>query len=264
MTLYESIDQQIESFRSHSLEDLSNAVLMNRVDTKYLVPQQKILGLLHEVKNICTVLSIEGRRISAYKTRYFDSPDLAFYHKHHNGSLNRYKVRCRTYVEQGDSYLEVKFKNNKKRTIKWRTPVVEPELTSIANYCQFLESCGVEQAAQLVESQICRYYRVAFANEATGERLTLDFGLSFMDPRSKKKVAVENMAIIEVKQSAFNRSSDLSYALKRSGIRASNFSKYCVGLSLLQGRELKSNNFKSTLMNIEKINNQWQRGQVNV
>ena len=39
---------------------------------------------------------------------------------HHNGKLNRYIIRRRSYVSSGISLLEVKFNNNKGRTIKKR------------------------------------------------------------------------------------------------------------------------------------------------
>ena len=45
---------------------------------------------------------------------------MTLYHDHHNGKLNRYKVRRRRYIDTDTEFLEVKLKNNKKRTIKSR------------------------------------------------------------------------------------------------------------------------------------------------
>lgn len=255
MTLYDCINQQIMPFRSHTLSDLSNAVLMNRVDTKYLVPKHKLYDLFRDIGEICSVLAIDGRRISHYKTCYFDSPDLQFYHDHHNGVLNRYKVRSRTYVDQGASYLEVKFKNNKNRTLKSRIPFSYSSAGLTVVHTQFLKDCGITRPDKLVESQICSYDRVAFARESTGERLTVDFNLEYEDIESQRKVKVKDMAIVEIKQSALNYSSALSKVLKNSQTRSLSFSKYCIGFGVLE-KAVKTNRFKRTLMMIEKINRQ--------
>ena len=66
------------------------------------------------------VLTISGLRQGRYETRYFDTADYEMYTKHHNGKLNRYKVRFRTYVDSEMNFFEVKFKTNTGRTRKSR------------------------------------------------------------------------------------------------------------------------------------------------
>ena len=60
-------------------------------------------------------VEIENKRVSQYQTLYYDTKDMKLYNEHHNGHLNRYKIRHRTYVDSNLSFLEVKFKNNKGR-----------------------------------------------------------------------------------------------------------------------------------------------------
>ena len=253
MTLSQQINEQLLSFQSHALADLSKAELMDRVDTKYLLPLTELEDLLTELSDHCTVLSIDDRRISHYKNSYFDSKTLRYYHAHHNGALNRYKVRCRTYVDQDRSFLEVKLKNNKKRTIKKRTAVQHTDVNVLKQQQQFLQKCGISEIEQLIEVQECHYQRVAFANEENGERLTLDFNLSFIDPENGQQVNVEHFAIIELKQNVITRNSNLFKILRKRQLRACKFSKYCIGLSLLKNKKIKHNRFNETLLKMEKI-----------
>ena len=48
------------------------------------------------------------------------SADFDLYHRHHIGRSNRFKVRSRRYVESDLCFFEVKYRNNKGRTIKNR------------------------------------------------------------------------------------------------------------------------------------------------
>ena len=61
--------------------------------------------------------------IQDYRSLYYDTVDRQFFLDHHNERVNRYKVRFREYVNSGLSFLEVKCKNNKKKTIKNRIQV---------------------------------------------------------------------------------------------------------------------------------------------
>ena len=252
MTLTETFDRELAPFPSYGLADLSRAILMDRVDTKFLMPSAMVHGLLAELREHCSVLSVAGRRISRYWTHYYDSPDLRFYHSHHNGVLNRYKVRCRTYVEQRSSFLEVKRKNNRGRTIKRRVEVGEAGLSAIDMNGVFLRSCGVTRAEELIDTLRCDYDRVALASEATGERLTIDFNISFRDLHSQHRVVVADLVVVELKQNTLNWSSTLFKVFRRHKLRPCSFNKYCIGLGLLRKPMLKTNRFKETLLKIER------------
>ena len=256
MTMTTTIMNHLSDFTSHGLNDLSKAVLMDRVDTKYIIPLGELDDLLVQLKAHCTILKIDERCISHYKNNYFDSVDLQYYRDHHNGALNRYKVRCRTYVEQDKSFLEVKFKNNKKRTLKKRVRVDQNNIHSLVKENEFLQRCGIENGQRLISVQECDYYRVAFANEASGERLTIDFNLSYLDPENQQTIQLDNMAIIELKQNIFNRNSQLYKVLRSKRLRHCKFSKYCIGLSLLRSKIIKTNRFKETLLKVKKLTTQ--------
>ena len=114
------IDKALIQFTSHGLDDLNAAKLMNRVDSKFILPISFLPEVLSQLTSHYSVLEINNNRISRYQNKYFDTPDMTLYNNHHNGRLNRYKVRRRRYVDTDTEFLEVKLKNNKKRTIKNR------------------------------------------------------------------------------------------------------------------------------------------------
>ena len=110
----------LSDFRTHELAEQSGIAQVNRIDTKYVLPVTFLEELLQTLKEEYSVLQFEGQRCRAYETTYFDTPNRAFYQTHHNGKLNRYKVRYRRYPASDSGFFEIKKKNNKSRTIKKR------------------------------------------------------------------------------------------------------------------------------------------------
>lgn len=258
MTCLNAINEQINGFKSHSLLDLDKSVLMDRIDTKFILSIDNLLQLLNEIRPICSVLEIDEKRISQYENKYFDTEDLRFYREHHNGGLNRYKVRFRTYLEQSRTFLEVKKKNNKSRTIKTRIPINQPSLENLINNQPFIYSCGVNNSDELQEVQQCNYDRIAFANEKQGERLTIDFNLSYRDKNLQSPLQLEGLVIVELKQNSLNRTSSLFSILRKRKLQMCNLSKYCIGMNLLRENNIKNNRFKQVLLLMKKVTNTYQ------
>lgn len=264
LTPFHDINQQLQEFCVHTLDDLADANLMERVDIKFLISPSSISDLLADIKELCSVLVVDGRRISHYRTHYYDSEDLRYYHAHHNGLLNRYKVRCRNYVELNSPFLEVKLKNNKRHTIKERIPIDAAGLPALTEHREFLLNRGIERIDELVETQVCDYFRVAFTNWSRDERITLDFDLNYSDSDGQRRVAAGDIAVIELKQAGYGTTSKLHRLFRRHRLRASSFSKYCIGLCLLRNGEIKCNRFKRTLLRMEKIKQQANKGHIHV
>ena len=97
--------------------------LMSRMDTKFVFKIEKLPSLLEKMTPFYRVLEINGKFIHDYKSLYFDTNARKFYIDHHNSRVNRNKIRFREYVDTGLTFLEVKLKNNKGRTIKKRMKV---------------------------------------------------------------------------------------------------------------------------------------------
>ena len=115
--------KQISLFEPISLSEMDSVKLMNRSDTKFVFSNQTLLQTLPKLQGYYRVLEIENIRLSSYQSLYYDTEDFQFYHQHHNGKTNRNKVRYREYIDSGISFLEIKHKNNKGKTIKKRIPV---------------------------------------------------------------------------------------------------------------------------------------------
>jgi hypothetical protein len=110
----------LRSFSPISLTELDSFCLMNRVDTKYVFTSSRIPGILEKINKDFMTLEIDSERVFSYQTTYLDTPDWLFFRQHVKGRSERHKVRFRKYEQSGISFLEVKKRNNKLRTQKWR------------------------------------------------------------------------------------------------------------------------------------------------
>ncbi len=246
-------DDALQQFTAHSLADLTSASLMNRVDTKYIVPTRLLSHLLDCLQTDYSILEIDKRRIFGYETYYYDTPNNTHYLAHHNGRVNRFKIRKRNYLDSGTSYLEVKFKDKRKRTIKTRVTWDGVGLELSASAIEFLHECGVSNPECLRVVQAGRYKRIAFANEQKGERITVDTAVSFTDVRSGQEYSLGDWCIVEVKQGTSNRDSIFFDWAKSHQIRKLSFSKYCMGVYFTGDASLKRNSFHPTARRINAI-----------
>ena len=115
--------QIITDFLPISLDEMDDVKLMSRTDTKFAFKANKMPLLLQKLLPFYRVLAIDGKLIHDYKSLYFDTDDRKFYLDHHNGRVNRNKIRFREYVGSKLAFLEIKLKNNKGKTIKKRMKV---------------------------------------------------------------------------------------------------------------------------------------------
>ena len=112
-----------KNFESITLSEMDNVKLMNRTDTKFAFSANYLPEILSRMRNFYKVLEIDNERVHSYRSLYYDTDDRKFYLDHHNQRVNRNKVRFREYVGSKLTYLEIKHKNNKGKTIKKRTKV---------------------------------------------------------------------------------------------------------------------------------------------
>lgn len=194
------INELLIPFEGYGLNDLNNANLMNRVDSKFMLPLSFLPELLTHIQGQYRVLDIQGKRLFSYYNQYFDTPELDLYKAHHNGKLNRYKVRQRRYVDTATEYLEVKLKNNQSRTVKTRIKLAQTN-NQQANSTAFIKEQMKNSFAHLNVTQQSGYNRIALANEEKAERLTLDFNLWYNTPKGDNKITLPGFFIAELKQS---------------------------------------------------------------
>ena len=127
-TAFHEISNAIHGFKKITLEEMNAVSLMKRTDTKYIVNVNFLAPILEDLQKEYQVLEIDNRRIMNYSSVYFDTPEFKFYFDHHNGKVNRTKIRQRKYVDSELTFLEIKQKNGKGETNKSRIKIPDFEL----------------------------------------------------------------------------------------------------------------------------------------
>jgi hypothetical protein len=233
-----------------TLKEMDGVKLMDRTDTKYTFNINELPFVLTESQKHYHVLNIEGHLMSRYKTLYYDTEGFDLYNKHHSGKLNRYKIRHRTYIESDLGFLEVKFKNNKGRTIKTRIKENELPRLDAGKAFDFLTKALPFNPNNLVPKIWVNYSRITLVNKNSAERLTIDLNLEFV--RDENSQLFNQLVIAEVKQDS-KLASPFVGIMKRQHIREGSISKYCMAIAKTYGEVVKQNNFKQKLNNINKI-----------
>ncbi len=253
MKIPDEIISIIEKFDRINLDEISKVELMNRTDTKYVFRIDKLNIILKKALHNYRVLEVNNERIHPYSNQYYDTYDYEMYLNHHNGKLNRYKIRCRNYDVSDIAFLEIKFKSNKDRTIKKRIRNnFSTNLNTISG--NFIESNSPYKSNELIPVLQNRFHRITLAHKTAKERITLDFNLTYTSNLSgiKKTHDLPNLAICEVKKEGLVKKSEFVAILRSEHIRPSGMSKYCIGAALLYS-DLKKNQFKRKLRFIENI-----------
>lgn len=245
------IENILKQFSPVSLKEMDGVKLMNRTDTKFTFKLDLLPQLLNEIKPFYKCLNIESNVISNYQTLYYDTNNLMLYNKHHNGELNRFKIRHRTYVDSNLGFLEVKFKNNKGRTIKERikenTPLTEFNEKAYA----FLQTELPFNPNILKPIIWVNYSRITLVNNLSAERVTIDINLEFK--KNDQSLQLSNLVIAEVKQDK-KQPSQFRDAMKKMRIREGSISKYCFAVAFMYSN-VKKNNFKEKLLSLKHIIN---------
>ena len=240
------------AFHGHSLETQSQAALMNRMDSKFMLPLGDLAHCLSGLEGNYSMLEMQGLRWFSYDTLYFDTPDLHFYHDHHNGKLNRYKVRTRHYRDSNTAFLEIKFKNNQKRTIKTRIELDQDHFQA-AEILSFAKNRLGQSVAGMRPTIFVHYRRATLMSADSRERVTLDVDLQFRTADHRLLIDLPGIALVEVKCDRKHGDSAITRALKHRGLRPVSFSKYCIGTGLLRTSQVKTNRFKPLLSRLEKL-----------
>ncbi len=238
----------LDEFNSITLSEMDEVKLMNRTDTKFVFKRSDLAEILGVLKKEYRVLNVENHLVSSYKTLYYDTPDFKFFMDHHNGRGNRFKVRIRNYIESDLYFLEIKNKY-KERTIKSRISVEAFELQLSEKSASYVHRVMGEET--ILEAKLWNgFERISLVNIESKERLTFDLGITFT--WEDVNHSLEHVVIAELKQEKANRESVFYSLMKKSGIRPSGLSKYCIGAVALYPN-LKYNNFKEKLILIDKL-----------
>lgn len=245
----------LDSFVPFSLEEIGSVQLMNRVDTKYVFSISRLPYLLEQLVTHYRILEINGLRSFVYKTMYLDTPGMLFYLQHVTGRLARYKIRFRTYEISGDTFLEVKKKTNRDRTIKWRTRKY-PLPGSLDEASWKFISKHIPFNSFILEPNIENTFtRITLGSSGTTERITIDTGMTYRSPEGNV-VQLPFLAIAELKSEGYPSVTPFIRSVRKMGIQPSGFSKYCIGNALLMDVP-KKNLLKEKMLLLNKLENEY-------
>lgn len=236
-------------FNTITLADLDRVKLMNRIDHKFCLHIAQLPAVLNAVATEYSLLEIQDESLFKYDNVYYDTPDNQMYIAHQNGKRNRFKIRVRNYVLSDTNFLEVKFKNNKGRTIKERIERSGFDTAFTHQELQFIEQSSAFSGLQFEPKIRSSFSRFTLVNKQFTERITIDLFPGFKN--QEKEIILNNLVIIEVKQSKLSHPALMTRILQAQKIKRQAFSKYCIGRSLLEDK-IKKNNFKPLLLTISK------------
>ncbi len=241
----------LKDFIPISLDEMSGIQLMNRLDTKYILPVDTLAIVLRLASLEYRVQDVNNERNIPYHTIYMDTDDQEMFRTHQNGRVVREKIRMRTYVSSNLTFLEVKNKNNKGRTDKKRIQIPGFNKLPVEEADRFLSLYAWYRWEQLTPQLENKFDRITLVNHALSERLTIDTGISFRNLNNGNSVSLPYAAVVELKRDG-RCYSPIHETLHALHIRPVSFSKYCMGC-VLTDEELKGNRFKPKVRKLYRI-----------
>jgi hypothetical protein len=248
-----NLNEILDDFEPIGLKAMDCVQLLDRTDTKFIFHANRLPELLEHAQKQYKILQIDNEREFPYQTTYLDTDDFTFFYQHMCGRPNRYKVRYRIYESTGVSYLEIKCKTNKKRTIKWRIKNNLSKSHFDETAQKFLSGHILGITNKITPVLVNTFHRLTLVGIETKERITIDYHLAFRTMEGST-IDLPNLSIAELKREGFTNNSPFLVMLKQMQIRKSSFSKYCIGNALLRPMP-KINVLKKSLLKLNKIEN---------
>lgn len=229
-------------------ELVERAELLTRLDRKYMLPVTDLPLVLGGLDEDARVLEVEGLRRFAYRSLYFDTPEMDGYLGAARRRRRRFKLRIRTYLDSGQHFFEVKTRGPRGTTVKQRIPYegdpwrLDGEARAYADHV--LGEAGINaRHLRFVPALTTLYRRTTLFLPGSGSRLTVDTGLTWALPGGAELRAPER-AIVETKAGRAGCGADrLLWSLKH---RPCSVSKYGTGLAALRP-ELPANRWLPVL-----------------
>ena len=214
----------LERLDAVTLPDLDAAVAMRvRADRKHVIAVAALDELLEALAPTHRALEIDGRRLFAYDTVYFDTTDLLTARAHVQRRRLRFKCRSRLYVDSGTCAFELKLKGRRGETVKQRIDYDPADHGTVTPGARAFVAEHVDHVPDLRPVLRTTYDRMTLAGP--GERVTIDLGLSFGAAWLRPE-----WAIVETKSA--NGAGVADRGLRRLGSRPISMSKYLLGAGL--------------------------------
>ena len=251
----QDINDILNTMEPISLDEMSAVKLMNRVDIKYVADDLTVAKLFSIIKDEYYVQEIDGKRMAAYDSIYYDTVDNHMYIIHQDKKLKRDKLRVRNYVDTGSYFCEVKHKNNHGRTKKKRIEVgkyVFADLKSDPETRAFVEKQLPDYDFDGFEKKLSTTFkRVTVVNKGKTERITIDYNVRFHNFENENESGIAPLVIMELKRDG-QCESFFQKTLFELRVKPFSISKYCIGRALTD-KTLKQNRFKKKIIKLEKL-----------
>ncbi len=223
--------------------------LLTRREEKYILPLSDVTDFLALMPTHYHMLAV-GRSVRAedYETLYFDSSDLRLYHR---GLADRaaHKVRLRRYGFRRLSFLEVKTKDGNGDTSKVRRAHDYLSKSLCKTDLQFIDNNIGGPRLQLSPQVVVQYQRMTFFSVSSMERMTIDFGIRYM--QDVGALSLRGAVVIEIKRTGTEQHSAAECWLRDKNIPKSRFSKFKAGL-LLRGDPISDSPLDLSLWHISR------------
>ena len=232
------IGELFDRLQAVSLDVMNErAALQRRTDNKYLVELGPLREILEEVGDEHEVLEIDGERVFAYESTYFDTPSLRCFRDHARDRKPRYKARTRCYVTTGDCFFEVKVKRADGETTKSHVDYEREERRAVIPRArdlldQVLRECALDEPDEPQPSLITAFQRVTLVARERAERTTFDFGVTARVPDGDAVEIDRRYVIAETKTAEGDGAWDR--ALADVGCEPISLSKYRIGMGILR------------------------------
>ena len=249
------VDDILKEMSPIGLDEMSAVKLMNRVDTKYVADDLTVAKLFSLIKNEYYVQEIDGKRVAAYDSIYYDTVDNHMYIIHQDKKLKRDKLRIRNYVDTGNYFCEVKHKNNHGRTKKKRIEVGKTVFEDIkidSATRAFVEKELPDYDFNGFEKKLSTTFdRITVVNKGKTERITIDFNVRFHNFENGNDDGIAPLVVMELKRDG-RCESFFQKTLFELRVKPLSISKYCIGRALTD-KTLKQNRFKKKIIKLEKL-----------
>ena len=243
----------LDSFDTISLKELNRLTPLKRFDSKFICHKSDLNYILGSLIDSYFILKIEDKLVFNYSNVYYDTPMNDFFNSHINGKLGRYKLRKRHYRDTDDVFIEIKYKNNRGETtkyrfrslIEYRNPLVE-HFDDISGHLPLI----VKKLSPTVNID---YKRITLLKPGEFDKITIDFDLR-LSTTDGGTIRLPNLLILEHKSIIKSGDKAIAQILKNTNYKKMSLSKYCLGLTLTKPG-IKYNLYKPKLLTINKICN---------
>ncbi len=203
--------------------------MQQRAESKFVVSEATAAALVLALHDDFAILPAGDALVASYRSLYFDTDALSFFHAHRCGRRIRHKVRIRHYPDRELSVLEVKTRRGKHSTAKVRCPRQYGDSTFGAADLAFVrQHCGPTD--DLIPQAWIAYRRVTLLGLTSPERVTIDLQLEVW--RATGHGRLQRAVVIEVKQPRLDRHGAAMHTLRAAGCRPGWMSKYCTAIAL--------------------------------